>query len=194
MLKNNVAGMAALDEPIKNAEADIDDLKAELGEVMGANVRGKRGNQLLDDEKWGGYAPDDDKRSPNKGNMSPTGNAGKPGLSTANGKPLFVANDTPAHVTGLDDEPDSFFGYKPEDYQEPSDALFGKKPQDYEDKTGVTNSGGGYADFFRGQREKDRVDWLKEQLTDITVDINGMSESKGDALLKSNEWISELRI
>ena len=59
-------------------------------------------------------------------------------------------------MTGLDDGADSFFGYKPEDYEEPSDALFGKKPKDYEDKTGTTHSGGGYADFFREQREKEK--------------------------------------
>lgn len=46
MLKNDVAGMAALDEPIKRAETDISNLKHELGEVISANVRGKRGNEL----------------------------------------------------------------------------------------------------------------------------------------------------
>ena len=144
MLKNDVAGMAALDDPIKRAETDISDLKHELGEVMGANVHGKRGNQLLDDEKWGGYAPEEDEqRGPNKGNALPTGNAAKPGLQFTSSKPQFAANDTPVHVTGLDDGADSFFGYKPEDYEEPSDALFGKKPKDYEDGKGATHSGGG---------------------------------------------------
>jgi hypothetical protein len=118
MLKNDVAGMAALDEPIKQAEKDLDSLKIGMGEVMGANVHGKAGNQLL-----------------------------------GNDRPLFAANDTKAHVTGLDDKADSLFGYKPEDYKEPADSLFGKRPQDYEGKKGVTNSGGGYADFFREQRE-----------------------------------------
>jgi hypothetical protein len=139
-------------------------------------LHGKRGNQLLDDEKWGGYAPEEEHRTPNRGDTSPTGNAAKPGLSTASGKPQFAANDTPVHVTGLDDGADSFFGYKPEDYEEPSDALFGKKPKDYEDGKGATHSGGGYADFFREQREKDRVEWLEEQLADINLDINGMTE------------------
>ena len=42
MLKNDVAGMAALDEPIKNAEAEIDDLKREMYSGMGAYEHGKR--------------------------------------------------------------------------------------------------------------------------------------------------------
>ena len=50
MLKNDVAGMNALDAPIKQAEKDIDDLKLEMYGVMGAYERGKRGNQLLEDD------------------------------------------------------------------------------------------------------------------------------------------------
>ena len=107
---------------------------------MGANVHGKQGNQLLDDERWNGYAPEEDNRAPNMGGISPAGNAVKTGLNMSSGKPQFAANDTPAHVAGLDDGADSFFGYKPEDY---------------EDKTSISNSGGGYADFFREQREEE---------------------------------------
>jgi hypothetical protein len=131
MLQNDVSGMAALDEPIKASEKDLDGLKIGMGEVMGAGIHGKSGNQLL-----GGT--DDTLRSP------------------GHGRPQFAASDMAAHVTGLDDKADSFFGHKPEDYKEPSDSLFGKRPQDYEGKKGVVNSGGGYADFFRNQREGER--------------------------------------
>ncbi len=60
-----------MDVPIKQAEADIDNLKLEMYGVMGAYQRGKRGNQLLEDDKWGGFAPNEDKVTPNKGDMSP---------------------------------------------------------------------------------------------------------------------------
>ena len=46
MLKNDIPGMDALDEPIKKAEQDIDNLKIGLGDIMGANVHGASGNQL----------------------------------------------------------------------------------------------------------------------------------------------------
>ncbi len=38
MLQNDIPGMDALDEPIKRAEQDIDDLKMEMYGVMGAFV------------------------------------------------------------------------------------------------------------------------------------------------------------
>ncbi len=98
MLKNDGATVNALEKQYKATEKDIADLKHELGEVMGANVHGKQGNQLLDDERWNGYAPEEDNRAPNMGDISPAGNAVKPGLSTANGEPLFGANVTAAHV------------------------------------------------------------------------------------------------
>jgi len=112
-----------MEKEYKATQQAIDSLKTGMDEVMGANVHGKSGNQLL-----------------------------------GNGRPQFAANDTKAHLTGLDDKADSLFGKKPEDYKEPADSLFGKRPQDYEGKKGVTNSGGGYADFFRDQREKDETD------------------------------------
>ena len=122
MLKNDGSAVDALEKQYKATEKSIADLKDELGEVMGANVRGKRGNQLLDDERWGSYVPEEgEKHSPNKGNMPPIGNAGKPRLDMSSGKPQFAAKDTAAHVTGLDDGADSFFGYKPEDYEDETD-------------------------------------------------------------------------
>ena len=135
MLKNDIPGMDALDEPIKKAEQDIDNLKIGLGEVMGANVHGPSGNQLTGSGWFGRVmdelSPDgtaakqaDALRAPNMGETPAIG--AKPGLHITNGKPLFTANDAKAHVTGLDDDGD---------------------------KKGVTSSGGGYADFFRGQRE-----------------------------------------
>ncbi len=39
-----------MDAPIKQAEADIDNLELEMYEVMGANEWGKKGNQLLEDD------------------------------------------------------------------------------------------------------------------------------------------------
>jgi hypothetical protein len=104
MLKNDGATVDALEKQYKATEKEISDLRHELGEVMGANVHGKQGNQLLDDEKWGGYAPEEDEqRGPNKGNALPTGNAAKPGLQFTSSKPQFAVNDVPVHVTGLDD-------------------------------------------------------------------------------------------
>ena len=100
MLKNDVKGMAALDAPIKDAEKDLDGLKIGLGVTMGANIHGKAGNQLTQQN---------DGRAPQIG------------------KPQFMKNDTPMHVAELSDK---------------------------EDK-GVTNSGGGNADFFRDQRNGD---------------------------------------
>ncbi len=85
---------------------------------MGAFEHGKRGNQLLEEDKWAKYTPEEDKAAPNMGDMTPTGNVGKPGLGFTNEKPQLAANDTAAHVTGLDDGADSFFGYNPKDYDE----------------------------------------------------------------------------
>ncbi len=98
MLKNDGATVNALEKQYKATEKDIADLKHELGEVMGTNVRGKRGNQLLDDERWNGYAPEEDNRAPNMGGISPAGNAVKPRLNMSSGKPQFSVSDTPAHV------------------------------------------------------------------------------------------------
>ena len=181
--------MDALEKQYQATEKEISDLKHELGEVMGANVHGKQGNQLLDDEKWGGYAPEEEHRTPNMGGISPAGNAVKPGLNMSSGKPQFSVSDTPAHVTGLNNGADSFFGYRPEDYKEPSDALFGKRPEDYEDAKGVTNSGGGYADFFREQREKDEKIKLVGQIGDIS-NVVGNVPYKG--LLEDIAQISDL--
>ncbi len=111
MLQNDVAGMNALDVPIRTTETYLNALKERMGGVMGANIHGKPGNQLLDndDEQHAPYgAPVNDWRS-------------------GNGRPQFAANDTPAHVTGLDGT----------------------------EAKGVTYSGGGYADFFKEQREED---------------------------------------
>ena len=184
MLKNDGSTVDALEKQYKATEKEISDLKHELGEVMGANVHGKQGNQLLDGERWGGYAPEEnEKHSPNRGSMSPTGNVAKTGLNMSSGKPQFVTNNTAAHVTGLDDEPDAFFGYRPEDYKEPSDALFGKRPKDYEDEKGVINSGGGYADFFKEQREEENYkDTNNDKLTykkhDDKLEVETKSEEK----------------
>ncbi len=46
MLNNDETGMSALDNSIKKAEQDIGALKTQLGQVMGADMRGQRGNQL----------------------------------------------------------------------------------------------------------------------------------------------------
>ena len=45
MLQNDISGMDALDEPIKRAEQDIDDLKMEMYGVMGAFVGSQWGSQ-----------------------------------------------------------------------------------------------------------------------------------------------------
>ena len=46
MLNNDAAGMDALDKDIAEAEKRRDMLKTQLGQVMGADIRGQRGNQL----------------------------------------------------------------------------------------------------------------------------------------------------
>ena len=74
--------MDALEKQYQATEKEISDLKHELGEVMGANVHGKQGNQLLDDARWN-VAQDDKMRAPQIG------------------KPQFSASDVPMHVTGL---------------------------------------------------------------------------------------------
>ena len=121
MLQNDISGMDALDEPIKRAEKDIDDLKLEMYGVMGAFVGSQWGSQPNNDlpdassdsylrgmqhayGNMGDGLQAEQHRTPNRGNMSPAGNTGKQGQITSNGKPLFSANDTPAHVIGLDDE------------------------------------------------------------------------------------------
>ena len=118
MLKNDGSAVDALEKQYKATEKEISDLKHELGEVMGANVRGKRGNQLLDDERWGSYVPEEgEKHSPNKGNMPPIGNAGKPRLDMSSGKPLFAATDTAARVMGLDDDEIDALPYKEDPFK-----------------------------------------------------------------------------
>ena len=113
MLQNDIPGMAALDEPIKQAEQDIDNLKIGMGEVMGANVHGPSGNQLTGSGWFGRVmdelSPDgtaakqaDALRAPNMGETPAIG--AKPGLHITNGKPLFTANDAKAHVTEVDDK------------------------------------------------------------------------------------------
>ncbi len=117
MLQNDISGMDALDEPIKRAEKDIDDLKMEMYGVMGAFVGSQWGSQqknnaqaTLPDASSDSYLRGmqhaygnmgeglqaEQVRTPNRGNMSPAGNTGKPVQITSNGKPLFSANDTPA--------------------------------------------------------------------------------------------------
>jgi len=46
MLKSDVPAMNALEKQYKDTERYINSLKAELGEVMGAGIHGKKGNQL----------------------------------------------------------------------------------------------------------------------------------------------------
>jgi hypothetical protein len=106
MLQNDIPGMAALDKPIKEAEQDIDGLKTGLGEVMGANVHGASGNQLTGSGWFGrvmglGETDEEELRAPNMGGMPAIG--AKPGLHIGNSKPLFAANETQAHMTGMDD-------------------------------------------------------------------------------------------
>jgi hypothetical protein len=99
MLQNNASEVDALEKEYKATQQAIDSLKTGMGEVMGAGIHGKSGNQLLGET-------DDTLRSP------------------AHGRPQFAASDTAAHVMGLDDKADSLFGHKPEDYKEPADSLF----------------------------------------------------------------------
>ena len=47
MLAQDTVGMSALDKDIEKAEKHRDMLKSQLGQVMGANIRGQRGNQLM---------------------------------------------------------------------------------------------------------------------------------------------------
>ena len=89
MLQNDIPGMAALDEPIKQAEQDIDNLKIGMGEVMGANVHGPSGNQLTGSGWFGRVMgleeqEEEELRAP------------------SHGKPLFARDDAKAHVTGLE--------------------------------------------------------------------------------------------
>ncbi len=153
MLKNDVMGMDALDAPIKQAEKDIDNLKLEMYEVMGAYERGRKGNQLLED----------DGKSYINGMLHAYGNIGD-GLKTEKERKEEAERKGMLHVYGnmgdglkAEQQHDAFFGYRPEDYEEPSDALFGKRPRDYEGETGGNNSGGGYRDFLREQRDKDEA-------------------------------------
>ena len=54
MLAQDAVGMSELDKDIAEAEKQRDMLKSQLGQVMGADVRGQRGNQLMQDD-GGGY-------------------------------------------------------------------------------------------------------------------------------------------
>ena len=103
MLKGDGAAVDAMENEYQATQNIINGLKIGLGVTMGANIHGKAGNQLTQQN---------DGRAPQVG------------------KPQFAKNDTPMHVTELSDK---------------------------EDK-GVTNSGGGNADFFRDQRNGDSVD------------------------------------
>ena len=83
--------MDALDEPIKKAEQDIDNLKIGMGEVMGANVHGPSGNQLTGSGWFGrmmglGEQEEEELRAPQIG------------------KPLFAANDTMVHTAEMSGE------------------------------------------------------------------------------------------
>ena len=202
MLKNDVAGMAALDKPIKQAEQTVDAMKIQLGAVMGANVYGKRGNQLLEDDRWN---------------------------TTQEGKPQFEANDVPKHVVGLDDE-DSLtegkrnyaYGSGPDDYADTGlvrpkiNTAYGSEP-DFLADTGLKKvdlpsayrSGYGdntpYTEYIRMKENAERASQLKDSIKALEWDTWHLNEadlqnkysdlnisSKEDAIRIGSEWNSEL--
>ncbi|MEM5770878.1 MAG: hypothetical protein AAGU32_21740, partial [Bacillota bacterium] len=144
MLKNDIPGMDALDETIKAAEQDIDNLKIGLGEVMGAGIHGPSGNQLTG-SGWFGRAMGLGEQE--EGLRAPI-----------HGKPLFAANDTQAHVTELDDVVE----YPPEPQAPPQiediPTWEDKVKQDKLDAEIAADQkalwkDSGNADFFKEQRE-----------------------------------------
>jgi hypothetical protein len=178
MLQNNASEVDALEKEYKATQQAIDSLKTGMGEVMGANVHGKSGNQLL-----GGT--DDTLRSP------------------GHGRPQFAASDTAAHVTGLDDKAE----YPPEPQAPPQvediPAWEDKVEQDKQEaeKKAAEKAlwkDSGYADFFRGQREEDagvkaneksKADKINKDITDTTVQsaIESAVDETGGYLLKKTE-------
>lgn len=132
MLKNDVPAMNALEKQYKDTERYIGSLKAELGEVMGAGIHGPKGNQLTG-SGWFGRMMDE--------------------LSADGGK---------VHVTqlGYSDGPPPMPQRPPVPEGHPDRETFEKDLKEVlapegMDKKGVASSGGGYADFFREQREGD---------------------------------------
>ena len=161
MLKNDIPGMDALDEPIKKAEQDIDNLKIGLGDIMGAGIHGKSGNQLTGSGWFGRVmdelSPDgtaakqaDALRAPNMGEM-PANMSTKPGLDIGNSRPLFAANETKAYVTGVNDAEESLIG--------------GESPETEHLKR-----------ILEGIRESSKKGKLNEFLEDNGLDISALTE------------------
>jgi hypothetical protein len=136
MLKNDVPGMNALEKQYKDTERYIGSLRAELGEVMGAGIHGKKGNQLTG-SGWFGRKMDE-----------------------------LSANDTAMRVTqlGYSDGPPPMPQRPPvpeghpdrEKYEKNLEEILAAGEPNREVDTSGTSTGGGYADFFREQREGEK--------------------------------------
>ena len=151
MLKGDGVTVDALEKQYKATEQELDGYKIGLGEVMGANVYGKRGNQLLDDDRWN-TTQDAATRAPLMGVETPTP-GDKPGLHIRNQSPQFEANDMPKYVVGLNGKEDSFFGYKPDDYSEKESA--------------TNNSGNEYISEDDYKKENTKLEYHLKALEEI---------------------------
>ncbi len=175
MLKNDVPGMNALEKQYKDTKKYLDSLKAELGEVMGAGIHGPKGNQLTG-SGWFGRKMDE-----------------------------LSANDTAMRVTqlGYSDGPPPMPQRPPVPEGHPDREKYEKHLEEIlaseeTDKKGVTSSGGGYADFFREQREGDtdkrktdysKADRLNQDIIDTTIEsaVMGIAQEAGGYVLKATE-------
>jgi len=220
MLKGDGAAVDAMENEYQATQNIINGLKIGLGVTMGANIHGKAGNQLTQQN---------DGRAPQVG------------------KPQFAKNDTPMHVTELSDKEDKgvtnfgggnadFFRdqrngdtipttepdlsdptsdfwrtHEMPDPFDPNDPNLknaplrpGMKEPDYtkekvydiygngktDSKQGVTNSGGGNADFFKDQREEKsskniQGEHLPEKDTlDMFKKVGTISDAVGNAPYK----------
>ena len=152
MLKGDGATVDALEKQYKATEQELDGYKIGLGAVMGANVYGKRGNQLLDEDRWN-TTQDAATRAPLMGVETPTP-GDKPGLHIRNQSPQFEMNNTPKYVAGLDDDATNYKPYK--------DDIFSKKSQDKGNSGGGFGGGGSGGSW--GDEDKNNVvpDYIKQ--------------------------------
>ena len=215
MLQNDISGMDALDEPIKRAEKDIDDLKMEMYGVMGAFAGSQWGSQQKNNTQ--ATLPDASSDSYLRGMQHAYGNMGE-GLQAEQVRKQAGKQKGMLHAYGNVGE-----GIVAEQARKEAAAQKGMQhaygnvgdglvaEQVRKDKNaayeGMLHAYGNIGDGLAAEEaRKDKAEWIMDKLTDLMLDINGMSEvdfnnkyhesgfkSKEEALAKSNEWILELK-